>query len=186
MGATIRNDNSYIGYEYRDVSVESNMESLYVDSYECFGWQFEGRQPSLLGIASGAVNLKFKRDRKIKNKMELTRLQRQFENYAEDVCNLEKSKYTSATIVASVYGLIGAVMIALSVFLISDMLLAAQYTMPLVVLTGAVGLLCWVLLYPALKKQKAKAAAKANPLIEQKYDSINEACEKGHILLMAD
>ena len=181
-------DREYVGYEYKDITTSRDMEGLYADSYPSFGWELESGGPCLSTglIGSGVVNLKFKRDRKIKNKMELTRLQRQFENYAEDVCNLEKSKYTSATIVASVYGLIGAVMIALSVFLISDMLLAAQYTMPLVVLTGAVGLLCWVLLYPALKKQKAKAAAKANPLIEQKYDSINEACEKGHILLMAD
>jgi hypothetical protein len=181
-------DKEYVGYEYKDIITNRDMEGLYADAYPSFGWELEGGGPSIVAglTGSGAVNLKFKRDRKIKNKMELTRLQRQFENYAEDVCNLEKSKYTSATIVASVYGLIGAVMIALSVFLISDMLSAAEYTMPLVVLTGAVGLLCWVLLYPALKRQKAKAAAKANPLIEQKYDSINEACEKGHILLMAD
>lgn len=53
------------------------MQSVYADSFGSFGWIAEG-----IGEAVGKVDpvvMKFKRDRKIRNKAELTRLQRQFE-----------------------------------------------------------------------------------------------------------
>ena len=181
------NEKEYVGYEYKEICTNRDMEGLYADSYPSFGWELEGGTPctTLDYIGNDTINLKFKRDRKIKNKTELTRLQRKFENDVEDICHLEKSKNTSATIGASVNGILGAVMFALSVFLMTGMLSAAGYTMPLVVVTGVIGILLWVLIYPTIKRQRAKSTAKASPLIEQKYDSINETCEKAYALLMA-
>ena len=181
-------EKEYVGYEYKEICTNRDMEGLYADSYPSFGWELEGRTPyTTLGyIGNDTINLKFKRDRKIKNKMELTRMQRQFENYAEDICNLEKSKNTPAIVSASILGVIGAVMFALSVFLISGMLSASGYTMPLVVVTGVIGILLWAFIYPVFKKEKSKGIAKANPIIEQRYDSVNEVCEKAHALLVAE
>ena len=112
MSDTTKNGKNYVGYEYRDVTVDGNMEALYVDSYESFGWQFEGRQPSLLGITTGMVSLKFKRDRKILNKAELTRLQRNFDSCVSEITRMEQSKASYASVIAFTIGIIGTAFMA--------------------------------------------------------------------------
>ena len=177
MSATMRNESNYVGYEYRDISVNGNMESLYVDSYECFGWQFEGRQPSLMGITSGAVNLKFKRDRKVLNKAELTRLQRHFDSCVSEITRMEQSKTNYASVVAFTIGIIGTAFMAGAVF---------SYLANLIVLCIVLAVpafIGWVVPYFAYLSTFEKKKAKAAPLIESKYDEIYEVCEKANGLL---
>ena len=52
----------YVGFEYMEVPANSRMESLYVDSYRNFGWEYEGNAGG--ETKSGNVLMKFKRDRK--------------------------------------------------------------------------------------------------------------------------
>lgn len=76
---------AFVGYEYKEITVKRSMASIYADGYENFGWKSEGivHQPSKLAIDS--VTLKFKRDRKIRNKTELTRLQRNFDACVQEI-----------------------------------------------------------------------------------------------------
>ena len=67
----------YIGYEYKQATVPRGNLSQYLDGYESFGWQQDDRRPPSAG--GRRVTIYLKRDRKIANKMELTRLQRHFE-----------------------------------------------------------------------------------------------------------
>ena len=60
------NDNNIIIYEYRDITVKRNLEPLYFDSLPHFGWLLEGSVSAPSAVTH--VTLKFKRDRKIKNK----------------------------------------------------------------------------------------------------------------------
>ena len=177
MGATMRNDNSYIGYEYRDVTVDSNMESLYVDSYESFGWQFEGRQPTLLGIHSGMVSLKFRRDRKILNKAELTRLQRHFDSCVSEITRMEQSRTSYASIVAFTIGIIGTAFMAGAVFSYLGNLIVLCIILAIPAFIG------WIVPYFAYCSTFEKKKAKVAPLIESKYDEIYEVCEKANGLL---
>ncbi len=62
------------------------------------------------------VTMKFKRDRKIRNKAELTRLQRQFESGAAEIAALEKSKTLGASAAAFLIGIVGTAFMAGSVF----------------------------------------------------------------------
>lgn len=80
MNEITRNAKNFIGYEYKEVTATSAMEDVFADGYPNFGWVLDGIVPSALGFST--VNLKFKRDRKIRNKAELSRLQRQFEQNA--------------------------------------------------------------------------------------------------------
>lgn len=108
---------NFIGYEYRDITVKKTMQSVYADSFVNFGWVAEG-----IGEAVGKVDsvvIKFKRDRKIRNKSELTRLQRQFEACAAEIVSLEKSKVTRAVAIAYVVGVIGCAFMAGSVFAVT-------------------------------------------------------------------
>lgn len=81
--------NDFKGYEYRDITVKKMMQSVYADCFGSFGWIAEG-----IGEAVGKVDsvvMKFKRDRKIRNKAELTRLQRQFEACVAEIISMERS-----------------------------------------------------------------------------------------------
>ena len=167
----------FIGYEYRDVTVENEMESLYADGYENFGWQLDERSGVVPGISY--TNLKFKRDRKTLNKAELTRLQRQFDACANEITALEKSKTSSAMIISLVIGVIGCAFMAGSVFAVT----AAVPNVILCVILAIPGFICWILPYFIYKSQIIKREQKVAPLIEAKYDEIYETCEKANNLL---
>lgn len=98
-------EHGFVGFEYLEVSAKRSMESMYVDGYRNFGWKFEDASAQEAG--SGAVRLKFKRDRRIPSKAELTRLQRQFEACVLEIEALERSKTTAAAIAAFTIGLAG-------------------------------------------------------------------------------
>ena len=171
-----RGGKDYIGYEYKTVVAGSEKLSLYLDAYECFGWIPDDSAPAREFV--GVVTLKLKRDRKILNKAELTRLQQHFEACMDEIVTLEYSKTRFAKICSISTGVIGTAFLAGSVFAITS-------EPPLIVLCiilGLPGLVGWALPYYLFKHFSKKRAAKVAPLIEQKYDEIHEICEKGHAL----
>lgn len=72
------------------------------------------RDIPLAGVST--VTMKFKRNRKIRNKSELTRLQRQFDAIANEIVSLENSKVVGASTVAYIIGVLGTAFMAGSVF----------------------------------------------------------------------
>ena len=77
----------FVGYEYKEIIAPADRISLYIDCYENFGWQIDENMPAANGMRH--TTLRMKRDRKIINKMELTRLQRHFEACAKEIEALE-------------------------------------------------------------------------------------------------
>lgn len=114
MKETEKTENSFVGYEYKELEIKRTMEPMYADSYPSFGWSLEGTGTSLKG--TGRVTLKFKRDRKIRNKAELSRLQHQFEACAKEIESLESSTVIWPSAAAYVIGLVGTAFLAGSVF----------------------------------------------------------------------
>ena len=175
MDGKTTNDDNFIGYEYKEINVDRDKEGVYADGYPNFGWQLEKSSAPIFGIST--VYLKFKRDRKISNKAELSRLQRQFESNVSEIEKLEQSKTTTASITAYTIGLIGTALMAGSVFAF----LAGMITLCIILAVPAfVG---WALGYFSFIKIKNKRIEKVTPLIEQQYDAIYEVCEKAHGLL---
>lgn len=121
--------------------------------------------------------MKLKRDRKIRNKAELTRLQRHFDATASEIETLEKSKVIGASIVAYFIGVIGTAFVAGSVFAnqADNMVLSIILAVP-----GFIGWIIPYLLYCKFSKKKTSTVA---PLIDQMYDEIYEVCEKANALL---
>ena len=37
--------NNFVGYEYKSVTVDCDMESMYADSYQNFGWMWRAPPP---------------------------------------------------------------------------------------------------------------------------------------------
>ncbi len=169
-------ENTFVGYEYKSIITDSEMETIYVDGYRNFGWILESTTPNSL---KGEVAIKLKRDRKIRNKAELIRLSRQFEACLEEITELEKSKTTMPVIIAFTIGIIGCAFMAISVFAIT----AAIPNVVLSIIAAIPGFICWILPYFCYSSLKRKKTNMINPLIDKKYDEIYEVCEKANELL---
>lgn len=167
----------FVGYEYKTVTVDSAVASMCLDGYESFGWiTDEKKQPPK---TLTAITLQLKRNRKIANKMELTRLQRNFEACLTEIGTLEKSKTSTATAISIIIGLVGTTFIAGSTFAVT----AATPHIALCILLAIPGFIGWglpVFLHKKLVQKRIKVVA---PLIESKYDEIYELCQKGNSLL---
>ena len=109
MTEVSKGGSEYVGYEYKRKEILREHASLYLDSYPCFGWEEDPNAETVQERIhpGGYVNLNFRRDRKICNKVELTRLQRNFDGCILEIDRLEKSKTTFATIAAIVIGVVG-------------------------------------------------------------------------------
>ena len=70
MNESASGEGNFIGYEYRDVTTDRSMVSMYADGYQNFGWILD--DTSIPQVGMNNITLKFKRDRKIRNKAELT------------------------------------------------------------------------------------------------------------------
>jgi hypothetical protein len=165
----------FTGYEYKDITVKKMMQAVYEDSLGCFGWSEEG-----VGEALGKVDsvvMKFKRDRKIRNKAELTRLQRQFEACVLEIVSLENSKTIKAAAIAYVVGVIGTAFMAGSVFAVT------AGNIPLCVVLAIPGFIGWIIPYLIFRNVSGKRTEAVNPLIDQKYDELYAVCEKANALL---
>ena len=131
-------------------------------------------------IRRGKGKLVLKRDRKIINRVELTRLQRHFEACVRELDELEQSKTTRASICSITVGLIGTAFLAGATF-------AATHQPPLIILTillAIPGFIGWIVpwfLYRAMVRRRTRVV---DGLMERKYDEICEICEKGHQLLV--
>lgn len=177
MSEITKSGGNFVGYEYKEVNTNSEKASLYMDGYINFGWiADENMQPVK---NSGKVTVKLKRDRKIINKVELTRLQQHFEACVNEIDSLEKSKTSVATVVSITIGIIGTAFMALSTFSITN-----EQPMIIACIVFAIpGFIGWVLPCFVYKVLVKKRTAKLAPLIEQKYDEIYGICEKGNNLL---
>ena len=176
MNTITGNSENFVGYEYKEITTTRDMEGVYADGYPNFRWKLDGVAPSVIGFS--AVTLKFKRDRKIRNKAELSRLQRQFETSIAEIGNLERSKTYSAFIAAMTVGLTGTAFLAGATF---AFIYAAM--IPLMVILAIPGFIGWFLSYILYKKIMAKKSSAVMPLVENQYDALYAVCEKGHALL---
>ncbi len=200
-----KNENKFVGYEYKTVKVQRDMEPVLSDGYKNFGWKLEKSEPAVVKHVWGPIRvmlaplaifpgspfakmlrdhksetdfeLKLKRDKNIPRKTELNRLQSQFEAYAKEINDLEASKKSTAAAAAHIVGFIGTVFMGVSVFsYLANMI-------PLSIFTAVPGFAGWILSYFTHKAVKGSKTKKVAPMIEQQYHKIYEVCEKADGLL---
>ena len=177
MSVIEKDNHDYIGYDYYSMKVDKQKVSMYIDYYESFGWPLEDHDIYKEEISKG--NLHFKRERKIMNKVELTRLQRQLEDCLNQINSLEKSVYERAMMSSITIGLFSTAFMAGAVFAIT----APQPMMGLMGVLALPGFIFWILPFYLYRWIKEKRAQKIRPFIEEKYDEINEICMKASQLL---
>ena len=178
-----RQQRNFVGYEYKELLTESSRFSFLLDGYKNFGWELDenlpGNREDRNPAAQSRKVLRLKRNRKIINKMELTRLERNFEACVNEIDKLEKEKTSIATVYALVLGVIGTAFMAGSTFAVT----AQPPNYILCIILAVPGFLGWIFPYFLYKKVVGKQTDRVVPLIEEKYDEIYEICEKGNKLL---
>ncbi|SEW22169.1 hypothetical protein [[Clostridium] fimetarium] len=187
MSEIIKGSNAFVGYEYKEVITNKEKVSFQIDGYKNFGWEVDDNikhnmsvnVPRNIPSSYGTVVLWLKRDRKIMNKMELTRLQRNFEFCIKEIIQLESSKTSTATMYAIIVGIIGTAFMAGSVFAVT----AAPPMIVLSIILAIPAFAGWISPYYIYNMVVRKRAEKVSPLIEEKRDEVYEICEKGSKLL---
>ena len=170
----------FVAYEYKEIITQSSKASFLLDGYENFGWEEdENLYGNVYVTDNKKVVIRMRRNRKLVNKMELTRLQRNFEACVNEIDILEKSKTSMATMYALILGIIGTAFMAGSTFAVT----AQTPHIVLCVLLAIPGFLGWIFPIVVYKKVLGKQTEKITPLIEEKYNEIYEICEKGNKLL---
>jgi len=166
------NEMKFIMNEYLEVNVKPNLVSLCSDCYHALGWTIVNTSNRI-----DSVTLRMQRDRKIKNRVALCDLQRKCEDAFITIEKLEKSKTTNPMAASLSLGLIGTIFVAGSVFayLASLILVCVILAIPGFAIWGS----AYFVYYKLLKKSKDTI----NPMIDQNYDLIYEACEKAIHLL---
>lgn len=178
----------FIAYEYLSMNVKSDKELLYIDSYENFGWILTNNTAlidnedyyinNINTNGNKLVNIKFKRDRKIKNKQQLISLQRKLETALKEIEKLESKPYTKGISYSMTIGVIGTIFLAILVFLLRS-------TNPLYILAipcGIIGIIGWILPFFIYIKVKEKTINENVTLIDEQYNIIYDTCEQARKL----
>lgn len=168
---------NFTSYEYKEITVRSDKASLYLACYESFGWQADENFPPQ--ETKDQIILRLKRDRRLVNKTELTRLQRNFEANMDEIISLEHSKTSAATVFALCVGLIGTAFMAGSVFAVS----AEPPRIALSILLAIPAFAGWIAPYFVYRRVREKKTLQVTPFIEEKIEEIYGMCEKGQSLL---
>lgn len=197
----------YIGYEYKTVTVKKEMESIWIDSQQYFGWELDKKEAAILKHVWGPLRvmlaplallpgsqcdklivdresekkvvLTFKRNKKTENKDKLNRLEAGFARTAAAIDALEASKTAGATAVSCAVGVIGTVFMAISVFSYLGGML------PLCILAAVPGFIGWVLPFFLKRVLTAKKTQAVQPQIEKQYEDIYHICEEANSIVGA-
>lgn len=168
---------SFVGYEYKEIPASGERASFCLDGYQSFGWVPDERTSEQGSPGKGKLVLR--RDRKLVNRTELTRLQRHFDACLRELDELERSRTANASLCAILVGLLGTGFLAGATFAVTG----PVPNIPMCVGLSIPGFLGWILpwfLYRAMVRRRSRVV---DELMERKYDEIDEVCQKGHDLL---
>lgn len=171
------NRNSFTSYEYKKISLNTDIDMQYLDGIKEFGWEIDEEKTS--SSDEGVIHYVLKRSRNIMNKTELIRLEKNYDFCFHEILRLKKAIKSRATITALSIGLIGTVFIAGSTF-------AITHNPPIVWLCavlGIIGFIGWIFPYFVYKKNKVKQSEKVDKFIKDNYDEIETICHKASMLL---
>lgn len=177
---------NYTGYEHMELTTESKHISFLLECYAAFGWELDAYAAQYRGQHSrhtGApehnkIVLPLKRDRKILNKTELTRLQRNFEACMQELRRLEKRKTSKAITLALIVGFVGGI------FAVGAILAAIANPPHMIwsVLFAIPALIGCAVPYPLYRRICAEETARVTALMDQKYEEIHAICMRGYNL----
>lgn len=174
----------YTIYEYKTINVPKDLEQTYIDCYKNFGWAHinnEKRDYYINDINDfNIAEIKFKRDRKIKNKELLNQLQKDCEKTFTTIDRLEKMPQAIATVQALSIGFIALAFIVTAVFLAIKNIWLGMF------FSGIIGLVGCAFPLPIYKKTITEKEKENKSKIDEQYNVIYNAYEKARKILLED
>lgn len=171
-----------IVYEYTSINVKSELEPMYIDCYEHFGWihiKNTERKDYYINtdINQDIVNIKFKRDRAIPKKEELNELQKKCEKAFLKVNKLEKEPLAFAVSYSLIVGMIGILFLVVSIFsgLSSNWFIS--------IISGLVAIIGFIFPYPIYRKVKGTKTVENKSKITLEQDLIFAIFEQSKKIL---
>lgn len=163
-----------VSYDYKTIKVKRDIETLVCDTYEALGWQLTST--SAVEGSLFHVNLSFKRNRKIENKVELLKLQEKADTAISNIETLQNKKKNAGFVGALSTGIVGALTFGGGMSM-SMLLHQVGYLVGGIAL-GVVGIGICLLAYPLFKKTNKKQTAQIQPILESEYDKLADICEE--------
>lgn len=163
-----------VTYDYKTIKVKREMETLVSDTYENLGWILTST--SAVEGSLFSVNLSFKRDRKIKNKVELLKLQEKIDNVILSIENLQNKKKNSGFVESLTVGIIGC--LTFGGGLSMTMLLETVGYKVFGILLGIIGIGICAIAYPLFKKINKKKITQIQPILESEFDKLSDFCDE--------
>ena len=163
-----------ISYDYKTIKVKREIETLVCDTYENLGWELTNT--SSVEGSIFYINLSFKRDRKVSNKVELLKLQEKADNIILNIQNLQAKKKNAGMVGALSTGIVGT--LAFGGGMSMTMLLKGVGFMLGGIALGIVGAGVCALAYPIFKKINRKQQAQIQPILESEFDKLADVCEQ--------
>ncbi len=168
-------------YEYRTKTVKAKDQTRAIDMYEAFGWEVTATTPTYVD----GVTLSLKRDRKLKHKQELIKLERQAEDTFETINGLHRAKTMGASIFAYIFGMIATLMLGGGMCLV----MLVENSIPALVggiVLGVIGIALCGVNYIIYSKIVAKKTRQILPVIDDNEEKLANILEKGDELLRAE
>lgn len=174
-------EKDFVSYEYKTVTVKSKDQSKTMDMYEAFGWDITTVTPATLD----GVTLSLKRDRKLKHKQELTKLERQAEDLTATINGLERSKTLGGNIFSYIFGVIATLILGGGMCLV----MLIENSVPALIggiVLGIIGIVLCSVNYVIYKNVVTKKTKQVLPVIDQTEEKLSNVLENGNGLLNAD
>ena len=174
-------EKDFITYEDMSKTGKASEQTRLVDMYEAFGWEVTDIKPTL----SEGVTISFKRDRKLRHKNEVNKLQRKAEENYSQIKHLENSQKNAPSIFSYIFGIISVLILGGGM---SMVMVNPQSTTMLVVgiVLGVVGLALCAINYPIYKKWVDKKTAQIMPLIDDAEEKLATTLENASNLVFEE
>ena len=172
-------EKDFISYEYKTKVIKTQEQTRAMDMYEAFGWEITDVSTSL----DGRTTLSLKRDRKLKHRQELNRLERQAEDTFNMIGKLNRSKTLGASIFAYTFGIIAALVLGGGMCLT----MLTENSAPALVggiILGIAGIALCAVNYPIYKKIAEKRRRRSCPSSTTTKKNL-QTCLKGATICSA-
>lgn len=163
-----------VSYDYKTIKVKREIETLVTDTYENLGWELTNT--STVEGSIFYINLSFKRNRKIENKVELLKLQERADGVVANIEALQHKKKNAGLIGSLSTGIAGTLVFGGGMSMC--MVLSGVGYMIGGIALGIVGASICALAYPLFKKVNKKQSTIIQPLLESEFDKLADICEE--------
>lgn len=174
-------EKDFVSYEYVTKTVKAKDQTRAIDLYESFGWEVTQTTPT----AVDGVTLSLKRDRKIKHKQELVKLERQAEELFATIGRQQSAKTCGASVFSYIFGCIAALILGGGM----SLTMLIEGSVPAMVggiFLGIVGIAMCGVNYLIYKKLAEKKTKQLLPIIDDNEEKLANLLERGNELLNAE